>query len=151
MYFDGPYWLSWFKLLLYCFIVGMKQVMVPSELGGIIQKIWDSLVKCLSGMQETLVRSPGWKIPWRRKWQPTPVFLPGESHGQRSLVGYNPWNCKGCTHLATKPPPCDTVRPCCLSHPVYNALHLLMSNSQSISLLPLGNHKSVIYVCESLL
>ena len=30
------------------------------------------------------------KIPWRRKWQPTPVFLPGESHGQRSLVGYNP-------------------------------------------------------------
>ena len=30
------------------------------------------------------------KIPWRRKWQPTPVFLPGESHGQRSLVGYTP-------------------------------------------------------------
>ena len=31
------------------------------------------------------------KIPWRRKWQPAPVFLPGESHGQRSLVGYSPW------------------------------------------------------------
>ena len=30
------------------------------------------------------------KIPWNRKWQPTPVFLPGESHGQRSLVGYSP-------------------------------------------------------------
>ena len=30
------------------------------------------------------------KIPWRRVWQPTPVFLPGESHGQRSLVGYSP-------------------------------------------------------------
>ena len=30
------------------------------------------------------------KIPWRREWQPTPVFLPGESHGQRSLVGYSP-------------------------------------------------------------
>ena len=30
------------------------------------------------------------KIPWRRKWQPTPVFLPGEFHGQRSLVGYSP-------------------------------------------------------------
>ena len=29
-----------------------------------------------------------------RKWQPTPVFLPGESHGQRSLVGYSPWGCK---------------------------------------------------------
>ena len=31
------------------------------------------------------------KIPWRRKWQPSPVFLPEKSHGQRSLVGYNPW------------------------------------------------------------
>ena len=34
------------------------------------------------------------KIPWRREWQPTPVFLPGESHGQRSLVGYSPWGWK---------------------------------------------------------
>ena len=34
------------------------------------------------------------KIPWRRKWQPTPVLLPGESHGWRSLVGYSPWGCK---------------------------------------------------------
>ena len=31
------------------------------------------------------------KIPWRRAWQPTPVFLPGESHGQRSVAGYSPW------------------------------------------------------------
>ena len=30
------------------------------------------------------------KIPWRRKWHPTPVFLPGESHGPRSLAGYSP-------------------------------------------------------------
>ena len=30
------------------------------------------------------------KIPWRRAWQSTPVFLPGESHGQRSLAGYSP-------------------------------------------------------------
>ena len=34
------------------------------------------------------------KIPWRRAWQPTPVFLPGESHGQRNLAGYNPWGRK---------------------------------------------------------
>ena len=33
-------------------------------------------------------------IPWRRKWQPTPVFLPGKSHGQRSVVGYSPWGHK---------------------------------------------------------
>ena len=40
-------------------------------------------------------RSPGFdpwvgKIPWRKAWQLTPVFLPGESHGQRSLKGYSP-------------------------------------------------------------
>ena len=34
------------------------------------------------------------KIPWKRVWQPTPVFLPGESHGQRNLVGYSGWGCK---------------------------------------------------------
>jgi len=34
------------------------------------------------------------KIPWRRKWQPTPVFLPGKSHGQSSLMVYSPWDCK---------------------------------------------------------
>ena len=34
------------------------------------------------------------KIPWRRAWQPTPVFLPGESHGQISLAGYSPWGHK---------------------------------------------------------
>ena len=34
------------------------------------------------------------KIPWRRKWQPTLLFLPEKSHGQRSLEGYSPWGCK---------------------------------------------------------
>ena len=34
------------------------------------------------------------KMPWTRKWQPTPVFLPGESHGQRSLAGYSTWGHK---------------------------------------------------------
>ena len=33
----------------------------------------------------------GFKMPWRRKWQSTPVFLPGKFHGQTSLVGYSPW------------------------------------------------------------
>ena len=35
------------------------------------------------------------KTPWRRKWQSTPVFLPRKFHGQRSLVGYSPWDQKG--------------------------------------------------------
>ena len=34
------------------------------------------------------------KISWRRKWQPTPVFLPGKCHGERSLAGYSPWGRK---------------------------------------------------------
>ena len=34
------------------------------------------------------------KIPWRRAWHPSPAFLPGESHEQRSLVGYSPWGRK---------------------------------------------------------
>ena len=39
------------------------------------------------------------KIPWRREWQPTPVFLPGKVHGQRSLVGYSPWSHIAAPHL----------------------------------------------------
>ena len=49
-----------------------------------------SVVKNLLAMQEVQRRGfHPWvrKIPWRRAWQPTPVFLPGESHGQRSLYG----------------------------------------------------------------
>ena len=38
------------------------------------------------------------KIPWRRAWQPTPVFLPGESHGERSLADYNSWGHKRFGH-----------------------------------------------------
>ena len=34
---------------------------------------------------------PRWLFPWKRKWQPTPVFLPWKSHGQRNLAGYSPW------------------------------------------------------------
>ena len=46
------------------------------------------MVKRLSTMWETRVRSLGWEVPWRKKWQSPPVLLPGKSHGQRSLVGY---------------------------------------------------------------
>ena len=42
------------------------------------------------------------KIPWRRKWQHIPVFLPGKSHGQRRLVGYSPWGHRVRHNLATK-------------------------------------------------
>ena len=51
-------------------------------------------VKYLPGMQETWIRSLGREDPWRRKWQPTSVLLPGKSHRQRSLVPYSPQGCK---------------------------------------------------------
>ena len=54
-----------------------------------------SPVKNLPAMQETWVPSLGWEAPLGRGWQPTPVFLPGESHGQRSLAGYSPQRHKG--------------------------------------------------------
>ena len=45
-------------------------------------------------VQETWVWSLGWKIPWRRAWPPSPVFLLADSHGQRSLEGHSPWSRK---------------------------------------------------------
>ena len=49
-----------------------------------------------SACQHRRLRFDLWvrKIPWRRKWQSTPVFPPGESYGQRSPVGDSPWGCK---------------------------------------------------------
>ena len=52
------------------------------------------MVKSLPAILETGVNLLVGKTPWRRKKQPTPVFLPGESHGQRSLVGYSTWDHK---------------------------------------------------------
>ena len=49
-------------------------------------------------MQETRVQFLSKKIPWRRKWQLTPVFLPGKSHRQRSLEGYSPWGSQRVGH-----------------------------------------------------
>ena len=52
------------------------------------------------------------KIPWRRKWQPSSVFLPGKSHGQRSLAGYSSWGCKRVGHdLARKWQPTPVFLP----------------------------------------
>ena len=52
------------------------------------------MLRGLPVTRETLVQSLGQEDPWRRKWQPTPVFLPGKSNGWRSVVGYSPWGRK---------------------------------------------------------
>ena len=46
------------------------------------------------GKESTCNAGDTGEIHWRRAWQPTPVLLPGESHGQRSLAGYSPWGPK---------------------------------------------------------
>ena len=71
------------------FIQSSKDLLSSSKRPNVAQ-----MEKNLPAMQETWVWSLGWEDPWRRKWQPTPVFLPGEFHGQRSLAGYSPWGCK---------------------------------------------------------
>ena len=70
-----------------------RGLMLPSCIpsGASLMAQW---VKNPPAMQETQeIWFNPWvgKIPWRRKWQPTPVFLPGKFHGQRSLVGYSSW------------------------------------------------------------
>ena len=55
---------------------------------------WQRIRLPVQELQETWFSPWVRKIPWRRKWQPTPVFLPGQFHGQRSLVGYCPWDHK---------------------------------------------------------
>jgi len=67
---------------------------------GLLPELWTSLVALVVKKKNLLANAgdirdassnpESGKIPWRRAWQPTPVFLPGESHGQMSLAGYSP-------------------------------------------------------------
>ena len=80
-----------FKLLL-CLVLCYQMGAVRGGGGGGASQV-ALVVKNLpanAGRHETQVRSLGHKIPGRRAWQLTPVFLPGEFHGQRSLAGYSP-------------------------------------------------------------
>ena len=53
-----------------------------------------SVSSIMGKIKERMLPLPPDVQGWRRKWQPTPVFMPGKSHGPRNLVGYNPWGCK---------------------------------------------------------
>ena len=98
------------------------------KLSDFLSKVF--IFRCLLSGFHPWVR----KIPWRRAWQPTPVFLPGESHEQRSLLGYNS---KGCNELdmteATQHAQSDTVS---YSEKLLSALWDQIANAQLI--LPLS-------------
>ena len=72
------------------------------------------------------------KIPWRREWQPTPVFLPGESHRQRSLVGYSPpdrvgrdWSNLACMH--------SCIWGCMLRHSAILPLYIMLGRKYNFN------------------
>ena len=84
----------------------------PTEAGNVLRSLWDQPV-CLQCRRPRFNPWVG-KISWRRKWQPTPAFLPGKCHGQRSLVGYSPRGCKELdttehTHIHTRKSFTDNV------------------------------------------
>ena len=61
---------------------------------------YQKMAKNLSAMQETQIQSLGWEDPLEQGMASTLLFLPGEFHGQKSLVGYSPWNQKSQTLLS---------------------------------------------------
>ena len=79
------------------YFLGQKNRFICCQLWKILEAPVAQEVKDLPAVQEMLRQEFNpyiGKIPWRRKWQPTPIFLPGKSHGQRSLAGNSPWGCK---------------------------------------------------------
>ena len=76
----------WQKPLQYCKVISLQLIKKNRKLNKIKKK--RICLQCRRPRFDTLVR----KSPWRRAWQPTPVFLPGEFTGQKSLAGYSPKN-----------------------------------------------------------
>ena len=80
-----------------------KACQASLSMGFSMQEYWSGLPYPPPGESSCQSRRPRFdlwfeKIPWRRKWQPTPVFLHGKFHGQRSLVGCRPQSCKRVGH-----------------------------------------------------
>ena len=90
-------------------------VRIKSGVWGIWASLVAQMVKNLPAVQKNQVQSWVRKIRWRREWLPTPVFLPGEFHGQRSLGSYTPWGHKEL----------DTTEHLKLSHFMWNLIFLI--------------------------
>ena len=125
------------------------------------------LLQWRSGKESTCnvgdVGSDPWvrKIHWRREWQPTPVFLPGESHGQGSLVGYSPWGCKELNtveQLSNNNEPLGAAdhlprahsSDLCLSQPIANLSLWMASSPQTKFFHPCLRALAILPDCKSL-
>ena len=75
-------------------IIDYYQLLGLSKYSGCLTSLVAQTVKRLLTMPETWFDPWVGKSFWRRKWHPTPVLLPGKSHGWRSMVGYSPWGHK---------------------------------------------------------
>ena len=86
-------------------------------------------------MRQERCRFSPWvgKIPWRRKWQPTLVFLPGKCHGQRSLAGQSPWDCKQLDMTEVT----EYAHTCLHSHHLHSTFNILIYLLCQISTQPL--------------
>ena len=78
-------------IFLPCYVINSLNIIINKKHHRKRVSLVAQMVKNLPAMQETRVRSLGQEDALEK---PTPVFLPGESHGQRSLVGYSPWGHK---------------------------------------------------------
>ena len=106
--------LSHYSLQLLCSPLHACAILIQPDINGHLNHFW-SFVTISNTVRASLVVQPKrillqcrrwgfnpWvrKIPWRRKWQPTPVFSPGKSHGQRILAGYSPQDHKSQTQFS---------------------------------------------------
>ena len=79
--------------VIFCFSSMSFQPRFRTQFFPLIHVLVAQMVKCLQCRRPRFNPWVG-KTPWRRKWQSSPVLLPGKSHGWRSLVGYSTWGCK---------------------------------------------------------
>ena len=116
---SNPTW-SWFAMFyIYCWVCFAKFVRESGLFSCIVCFYYQSNAGLMGFPRQCSVKEPScqcrghkrcgfdpWvgKVPWRRKWQPSPVFLPGKSHGQRSLVGPSSWGCRVRLDWATEHP-----------------------------------------------
>ena len=90
---DSPWLKCEAKILLAALAVSPIQMFLANKLNGQKTNISPSLLAACNARDPASIPGLG-LIPWRREWLPTPVFLPGESLGLRSLEGYSPWDPK---------------------------------------------------------